>query len=283
MRSDTVEKDKNTRRIATRTATLEDRTSNIITSNPSGKFVWHDLMTTDRDKAVTYYQLLFGWDLDQKETAGSGYAVMKSDGEKFAGVVSLSPSDGHTSHWISYISVDDVDSACNLMQAHGAAIPSPPFDMPGKGRTAIVKDPAGAYFSAFKRFPGNQQTSTPQSRIGKFMWHELWSTDIEESKSFYSLTIPWTAERLNRGHTAGWLFKKNGVPVAGVIQRSPHATQPSCWIPYVGVADVPATTKKSRYLGGKVCVSPQQLAGPADVHFAILAGPDNSMFGIFEV
>ncbi len=47
-------------------------------------------------------------------------------------------------HWFTYIAVDDVDSRVAKVEAAGGMVIRPPFDVPGVGRIAIVKDKGGA-------------------------------------------------------------------------------------------------------------------------------------------
>jgi predicted enzyme related to lactoylglutathione lyase len=46
-------------------------------------------------------------------------------------------------HWLSYIAVDDIDSRCARAKKAGATVMREPFDVPGVGRIAILKQPGG--------------------------------------------------------------------------------------------------------------------------------------------
>ncbi|WP_371685873.1 VOC family protein [Nitratireductor sp. OM-1] len=45
---------------------------------------------------------------------------------------------------MSYLSVDDVDAALEKAKAGGASVMREPFDVPGVGRIAILRQPGGA-------------------------------------------------------------------------------------------------------------------------------------------
>jgi predicted enzyme related to lactoylglutathione lyase len=45
---------------------------------------------------------------------------------------------------MTYIAVTDVDAACSTAGKSGGAVLKAPFDVPGVGRIAMIKDPAGA-------------------------------------------------------------------------------------------------------------------------------------------
>jgi predicted enzyme related to lactoylglutathione lyase len=47
-------------------------------------------------------------------------------------------------HWLSYLSVDDIDKRVEKAKKAGATIMREPFDVPGVGRIAILKEPGGA-------------------------------------------------------------------------------------------------------------------------------------------
>ena len=53
-------------------------------------------------------------------------------------------------HWFTYFAVNDVDKSANDVTAAGGAIVRPPFDIPGVGRIAIVKDVNGGVFGLGK-------------------------------------------------------------------------------------------------------------------------------------
>ena len=250
----------------------------------AGQFVWHDLMSTDRDAALDFYTQLFGWtikEVDMGETIGK-YPMIHAGEEGIGGAVSLDASHGVPSHWITYLSVDDVDAACERVKTIGGQVPYAPFDIPDTGRTAVVQDSTGAYFSPYKGIDPEWQPSPP--RIGTFAWHELMSTDIDRATSFYVDIMGWGLRSMDMG-PAGiyWLFQREETDVAGGIQMPPDAEAPSNWLPYIGVADVPATAQKAESLGGKIWVQPTKIGDPVDVHFAVLSSPDGAMFGILEL
>lgn len=113
-------------------------------------FVFHELMTTDVEKAKEFYQKVTGL------TATSGpYPILKDGTQLVAGLVgprvesSGWPSGGPDAHWIAYIGVDDVDDAAAKTVELGGKVLLPPTDVPGFGRAAVLRDPQGAAFGIF--------------------------------------------------------------------------------------------------------------------------------------
>ena len=58
-----------------------------------GRFVWHDLMTTDARKSQAFYTALFGWQIKEARTPGLTYRLI---------VVGPGPTNGRTAPGIRY-------------------------------------------------------------------------------------------------------------------------------------------------------------------------------------
>lgn len=117
---------------------------------PKTGFIFHELMTTDVEKAKEFYMKVAGL------TATSGsYPILKDGTQLLAGLVgpraegSGWPSGGPDAHWIAYIGVDNVDAAAKKTEELGGKILLPPTEVPGFGRAAVLRDPQGAAFGVF--------------------------------------------------------------------------------------------------------------------------------------
>ena len=76
-----------------------------------GKFVWHELLTTDVEKATDYYRRLFNWSFRDIDRGGPHpYRCFGRNGVDFGGLVPLNPSLGGEPRWIPYVTVEDVDT-----------------------------------------------------------------------------------------------------------------------------------------------------------------------------
>ena len=113
-------------------------------------FVFHELMTTNVEKAKEFYQKVTGL------TATSGpYPALMDGPQLLAGLVgpraegSGWPSGGPDAHWIAYIGVEDVNAAATKAEELGGKILLPPTEVPGFGRAAVLRDPQGAAFGIF--------------------------------------------------------------------------------------------------------------------------------------
>lgn len=210
------------------------------------------------------------------------YTMFNAGEEGLGGAVPLDASHGVPSHWITYISVNDVEKSCDRTKALGGKVHREAFDIPNVGRMAVVEDPTGAFFSPFKDKDPNWEA--PKPRVGTFAWHELMSTDIEKAKAFYVDIMGWELGSMDMGEAGTyWLFRRDGQESAGAVQMPPDSPAPSNWLPYIGVADIPGTVEACKKLGGTVVLPPQKIGEPANVHFALLSSPDGATFGILEM
>ena len=123
-----------------------------------GKIWWTELNTWDAAKAREYYGAVMGWTFDEVATAGSNdyrpYYIAKKDGQPVAGIFSMPPEfKGIPDHWFTYVAVDDLDKAIAQGKANGGQCMREPFEIPGFGTLAIVKDSNGAAVAFIQPVP----------------------------------------------------------------------------------------------------------------------------------
>jgi predicted enzyme related to lactoylglutathione lyase len=116
-------------------------------------FGWAELQARGRDKAVPFYQTVFGWEPEESSMGPEQppYIQFKLDGDYVAGAwetAAIAP-EGMPNYWQIYFSVDDVDAAFRKALDLGGQEMAAPQDFPG-GRFAIVSDPQGAGFGLLK-------------------------------------------------------------------------------------------------------------------------------------
>jgi uncharacterized protein len=111
-----------------------------------GFFHWNELNTNDPAKAKRFYKSTLGWSYDSMKMPGGGtYTVVMSGDKMVGGIFDTRKTDMAKlpEHWLSYIAVDDVDKRLAKAKKAGAKIMREPFDIPGTGRIAILKQPGG--------------------------------------------------------------------------------------------------------------------------------------------
>ena len=97
----------------------------------------------------------------------------------------------------SYISVGDADRATARARELGAEVLVEPFDTPGGGRVATVRDPAGAVVSLSR--PGERYGAEVVNEDGAWTWNELVSGDLAAARDFYVELFGWSADDASAG------------------------------------------------------------------------------------
>lgn len=124
---------------------------------------WTELYTTDAAAAKDFYRSLFSWRTQDMPMGGDlVYSVVSAPGggrgedTGQGGIMQLPEENlaaGSTSEWHPYFGVTDCDATYAAATASGATVMIPPTDVPGVGRIAMVRDPAGAPFALIKGDP----------------------------------------------------------------------------------------------------------------------------------
>ncbi len=251
---------------------------------PVGKFVWHDLMTTDVDRAVAFYTALLPWTTEDKDMGGSfTYRMIQAAGTGQGGFVPLAPADGLPSHWVGYVAVEDVESAVEAAVRNGGQAPVPGEDIPNVGRFAVVVDPQGAVTSPFRPIGPEAKEREPGTRpdVATFCWDELLALDPEAEAAFYTAVFGWSVEAMPMGDMGTYhLFKRGDRNAAGMIAKPAESPGPSLWMPYVEVDDIDALAARVPELGGQVFVPPADIPGVG--RFAVLGDPTGATFGLLR-
>jgi predicted enzyme related to lactoylglutathione lyase len=223
-----------------------------------GKFVWFEFLTQDIDKAIKFYDGLFGWHSESVPMGGGEPYPMINNGDQGIGGYRKGPS-GVKSHWVSYLSVPDVDAAHSAAVTAGCRIMMAPTDFGQVGRAAAMADPTGASFCVWKGASGDPPDveTTP---MGGWCWNELWTSNDRVALAFYETMFGYTHDAMEMGPTTYYVLKAGGRPRAGLC-KSVDPKAKSMWLPYVAVPDCDATARKAAALGGEVVTPPRDIPG----------------------
>jgi len=116
-----------------------------------------------------------------------------------------------------------------------------------------------------------------KTAIGRFVWHDNGSTDVEKAKTFYTQLFGWETEIFKPGEMDYAMIKAGGQTHGGISAAQGGA--PSNWIGHVLVTDVDETVLRAEGAGGKV------LAGPMDIpevgRMAVIADPQGAVISAF--
>jgi uncharacterized protein len=246
-----------------------------MTSYPPGYFCWTELATSDGKAAKKFYTSLFGWTANEMPIGPDQppYVILQKSAKD---VCALYENKKVPSNWLSYVSVASADESAKKVKSLGGKLISEPFEVFELGRMANAQDPQGARFALWQ----------PRSHIGarvinepnSMCWNELYTTDIEGARKFYSALFNWKLN-LSPGYTEAHV---GDVAVGGMLQQSEQMKgMTPDWIPYFAVSDCDASAKKAKSLGARVGVEPMDI--PKVGRFSVLADPQGARFAMIKM
>jgi predicted enzyme related to lactoylglutathione lyase len=252
-----------------------------MTAATLGRFVWHELHTKDRAKAIAFYKQLMGWEIyDGKDDHGMGpYGHCRLGGVDFAGIMKSMAPEHVPSHWLPYIAVDDVDKAAARAKELGGMVRREPMEIPTVGRFAVLADAQGATFAVFRQSTayGAEPERPP---VGMFAWDELMSSDPAAAAKFYCALFGYTVQESDMGPMGTYRVLKRGDRMTAGIMKMPPQVPQSHWMTYLHVADVDASTRNATELGAKVMVPPTDI--PNIGRFSAIDDPSGAGIALFK-
>ncbi len=120
--------------------------------------------------------------------------------------------------------------------------------------------------------------ASAESHVGKIIWADLTTPDLDASKRFYSGLFGWTFRDLRVGEKGYSVALLDGIPVAGLFQRPEPAGRRPAWISFIAVRDVDAAKKTALENGARVLFGPRSF--PQRGRQAVFADPEGAVFGV---
>jgi predicted enzyme related to lactoylglutathione lyase len=250
----------------------------MSTADVRGRFIWHELLTTDTAGAAAFYPRVVPW--RTQPSSMPGYTLWMAGQTQIGGLTAL-PQDvgGPPPHWLIYVGTPSVDASCLQAQGLGAKVLKSPADIPNVGRFAVLSDPQGATFALFT--PGAGPPPGPEPPQGGFSWHELATTDVQAAARFYGELFGW---RKGRAHDMGamgvyQMFEHAGNQAGGMCNVQGPSTPPS-WLSYVHVADSNRAVAAAKAAGGRLMHGPIEVPGGSWI--ALMMDPQGGAFAVQE-
>lgn len=242
-----------------------------------GVFSWFDLVTNDRVRAKRFYESTFGWKGVSPDWTTDDFTIFRHAGNAIAGLFELSEEQREQDtrpHWLSYVSVSDVDEVTEKAAELGGRIVAPPTDLGSKERISIIEDPDGAVLGLHR--PANWM-GMGRNQPGSTFWSEHVTRDREAIRSFYTSLLGWEPEAVP---TSGEVVTRfmgpdNGKPVAGMVDMDEHTGAPH-WRVYFAVKDLGDTTETLQEHGGVLLKGPEKIEGLGFA--AMVADPQGAPF-----
>ena len=250
------------------------------TETEVGRVIWHDLMTSDVSKAKRFYAELLGWEYQIEHATDfawrpgeeADYPLILADGEAHGGLVDA--GQDISSHWLAWVEVENVDATAAKAKSLGATIDQKPFDVPGVGRGAVIRDPQDAIICPFV------PTYSFPHPGGTFLWNELITDDIESAKLFYGELFGWKTKDVDIGRLGIYTVftRADDADTAGVMKRPLGMAGPAAWVTYVATNDVEETISRAEMLGASVRM--KGTAVPSLGQSAVLTDVTGAVFGV---
>ena len=243
-----------------------------------GRFVWHELMTTDPQAAGAFYSKVLPW---KTQPSGMPDYTLWVSGKTQAGGLMAQPESarqaGAPPSWLVYVGTADVDATAAAAERLGGRVLKAAADIPNVGRFAVLSDPQGAAFAIFT--PGSAPADGGPS--SDFSWHELATSDPQAALSFYSELFGWARGPAHDMGPAGTyqLIEHGGAQVGGVYKLM-DASRPPHWLTYIQVASVDKAAAAAKSAGGRVIQGPMEVPGGSRI--AQILDPQGGAFAVHE-
>lgn len=244
-----------------------------------GRFVWHELMTTDPQAAGAFYSKVLPW-----KTQSSGmpdYTLWVSGKTMTAGLMAQPESArqaGAPPSWLVYIGTPDVDGTAAAAERLGGKVLKAPADIPNVGRFAVLADPHGAAFAVFTPGPMPEGGGSPPT---DFTWHELATSDPQGALAFYSELFGWGhGPAHDMGPAGTYQIIEHGGAQVGGIYKVMDASKPPHWLTYIHVASVDKAAAAAKAAGGRVTQGPMEVPGGSRI--AQILDPQGGAFAVHE-
>ena len=225
------------------------------TSQIPGKFVWHNLVTSDGEAARKFYGQLFGWEFEVKDDGV--YSVIRYQGRNLGGILDTSKQGkaAKRGHWLSAMSVSNLDASLAAVDEAGGKQLEAPIDVSGVGRVVTVEDADGAVLHLLASSKGDPPDAEPG--VHTWLWHELLANHADRAVEFYKTAFGYRIEALKKKPDSEYrVLWSSGDARAGVMENPFEKTR-SAWIPYLRVEDPAALAQRVPELGGRVVLEPR--------------------------
>jgi hypothetical protein len=229
----------------------------------SAPFVWHDLVTGDLKAAQEFYQAVIGWTIRDSDLPGMAYLLLEKGGFDAGGMMAAPDGSGMPAMWNLYVHSPDVDADVKRAEKLGGSTCSPPQDIPGVGRFAVMADPGGAVFSMFTPAPVEQPQVAPRGTDGHVEWHDLRAADGRKAWNFYSEMFGWTkTDAMAMGpDNAYQMFAAGGDQSVGGMSTMQPGTPMARWTLFFTTDAIDAAVARVKKAGGSITMEPMEVPG----------------------
>jgi len=252
-------------------------------SDTRGRFVWHELMTTDPAAAEKFYKDVVGWGMTEADMPGmpdQKYRMWTAGEIPIGGLIPMmgaAKEMGAPPNWTCYIEVPNCDETVKQCESLGGRTLVPSTDIPGVGRFAVLQDPQGAVFCVITSATPIGEETDPAPKT--FSWHEVTTNDLKATISFYEALFGWKKQsEFDMGEMGTYhMFGRDRFTYGGMMQRNEQMPPPS-WLHYAMVDNADAATERAKNGGATVIIPPMEV--PGGDRIAVMLDPQGAAFAV---
>jgi predicted enzyme related to lactoylglutathione lyase len=245
---------------------------------PVGAPCWVDLMSSDPERAQTFYNELFDWTSEDPNPDFGGYFNFERNGVRIAGGMPAMSDAGPADVWSVYLATDDTRKTVDAAAANGGQIIAPAMDVADLGTMGVVADPGGAVIGMWQ--PATHKGFGVYGETGAPSWFELHTRDYDAVVAFYRDVFRWDTHATSDTPEFRYTTLGEGDDaLAGIMDASAMLADgvPAHWSVYFGVDDTDAALDRIVELGGAV-VMPAE-----DTPYGRLAAATDAMGAMFKL
>ena len=109
----------------------------MSTADVRGRFIWHELLTTDTAGAAAFYPRVVPW--RTQPSSMPGYTLWMAGQTQIGGLTALpQEAGGPPPHWLIYVGTPSVDASCLQAQSLGAKVLLPVWLLAGAAAVTLV-------------------------------------------------------------------------------------------------------------------------------------------------
>ncbi|HEY2418184.1 MAG TPA: VOC family protein [Steroidobacteraceae bacterium] len=251
-------------------------------SSIQGRFLWQAQLAEDAAAVTPFYARVLGWSA-QPWAVDNKTTIFSARSGPVAGMSAMTPerhAAGARSNWLPFIGANDVDAMVAGAEKLGARVLAAATDIDQVGRYAVLADPQGAPFAAFKPLQSSAPKGMPQH--GEMAWQELATSDFEAAFDFYRSLFGWQLiHRMNMGANGFYLiFGADGAQRGGIYRQS-HAETGPFWLTYTSVPDADKAAATATQSGGHIINGPMDVPGGGRI--AQLRDPKGVAFAVHSM
>jgi uncharacterized protein len=116
--------------------------------------------------------------------------------------------------------------------------------------------------------------------LGSPCWADLWTSDVEGSRRFYSELFGWEAQEPSPEFGGYWMFTRDGVPTAGAMGDMGDMRADDSWKIYLNTDDLAKTLERAAGEGAEI-VAPAMPVADLGLQ-AVLNDPTGARHGAWQ-